>query len=63
MGATGGSSLDTHEMTPNSSNGNTEPGQENLPEASWLARNGPFLVLALGLILYMIYKGWDLEDF
>jgi regulator of sigma E protease len=50
-------------MTPNSSNGKSEPGQENLPEASWLARNGPFLVLALGLILYMIYKGWDLEDF
>jgi regulator of sigma E protease len=50
-------------MTPNPSNGNAEPGQENLPEASWMARNGPFLVLALGLVLYLIYRGWDLEDF
>jgi regulator of sigma E protease len=66
MGATGGSSVDTHDgtVTPNSENDRPAgAGQENLPDASWLARNGPFLMLFLALILYMIYKGWDLEGF
>ena len=31
--------------------------------APWLARNGPYLVLFLGLLAFLQYRGWEAEDY
>jgi regulator of sigma E protease len=44
-------------------NGSTPPNPDAVtPDAGWLMRNGPYLVLFLALIAFLRYKGFDLLD-
>src|SRR5262249_40692311 len=61
LGATGGKSLDSH--GPERMNAGTPDTDAALPDASWLVRNGPYLVLFAALVAFLKFRGWDLLDF
>jgi regulator of sigma E protease len=59
--------LDTNDSIqprPNMTPAPADPAGENLPDASWFARNGPYLMLFGLLLFYLVYyRGWELDDF
>src|SRR5207248_3439103 len=66
LGATGGFSLDSHgpdRMNAGTPDHSPSPDDAAVPDAGWLVRNGPYLVLFAALVAFLRYRGWDLLDF